>query len=89
MKSDWKLWRLLFVKKKEFLDIIIKKLSPSFFQVGDLVWKTILPIEVNSRKFGKWSPNWEGPFEVEKVFSNNAYQILDISTSSRILSINE
>lgn len=52
-----------------------KKVKSKVFQVGDLVWKTILPIDVKSRKFGKWSPTWEGSFKVEKVFSNNAYQI--------------
>jgi hypothetical protein len=27
------------------------------FQVGDLVWKTILPLGAQSHKFGKWSPS--------------------------------
>ena len=36
-----------------------KKVRLKEFQVGDLVWKTILPIGSRSRKFGKWSPNWE------------------------------
>jgi hypothetical protein len=35
------------------------------FQVGDLVWKTILAIGSRSNKFGKWSPNWEGPYRIE------------------------
>ena len=34
-----------------------KKVRLKEFQVGDLVWKTILPIGSRSRKFGKWSPN--------------------------------
>jgi hypothetical protein len=34
------------------------------FQLGDMVWKTILPLRTRSGKFGKWSPSWEGPFRV-------------------------
>ena len=32
-----------------------KKVKGKFFQVGDLVWKTILPIGMKSNKFGKLS----------------------------------
>jgi hypothetical protein len=38
-----------------------KKVKAMSFQVGDLVWKTILPLRSRDRKFGKWSPRWEGP----------------------------
>jgi hypothetical protein len=34
-----------------------KRVKEKIFQVGDLVWKTILPIRCRSNKFGKWSPN--------------------------------
>jgi hypothetical protein len=43
------------------------------FQVGDLVWKMILPLGTQSGKFGKWSPSWEGPFRVIEVLPGNAY----------------
>jgi hypothetical protein len=42
-----------------------KKVKDKSFQVGDLVWKTILPIGSKSSKFGKWSLNWEGPYIIE------------------------
>jgi hypothetical protein len=32
-----------------------KKIKVNSFQVGDLIWKTILPIRSRDRKFGKWS----------------------------------
>ena len=38
-----------------------KKVRPKSFQVGELVWKIILPLGTKSNKFGKWSPCWEGP----------------------------
>jgi hypothetical protein len=47
------------------------------FQVEDLLWKTILPLETRSGKFGKWSPSWEGPFRVIRVVSGNAYFMED------------
>ena len=34
-----------------------KKVKSKSFQVGELVWKTILPIGSKSNQFGKWSPN--------------------------------
>jgi hypothetical protein len=34
-----------------------KKVMEKLFQVGDLIWKTILPIRSISRNFKKWSPN--------------------------------
>ena len=50
-----------------------KKLKDKVFVVDDLIWKVILPMDKNNRVLGKWSPNWEGPFKVMKVFSNNSY----------------
>ena len=44
-----------------------KRVKEKSFQVGDLVWKMILPIGSKSNKFGKWSPNWEGPYRIEEV----------------------
>jgi hypothetical protein len=43
------------------------------FQVGDLVWKMILPLGTRGGKFDKWSPSWEGSFRVIRVVLGNAY----------------
>jgi hypothetical protein len=48
-----------------------KKVKAKSFKVGDLVWKTILPLRNKDRKFGKWSPSWEGPYKVTQVISSN------------------
>ena len=50
-----------------------KKVKLKSFQVGDLVWKTILPLGMKSNKFGKWSPSWEGLYKIIKVISDNSY----------------
>jgi hypothetical protein len=42
-----------------------KKVKAKSFQVGDLVWKTILPLRNKDRKFGKWSSSWECPYKVK------------------------
>jgi hypothetical protein len=52
------------------------------FQVGDLVWKTILPLGTQSGKFGKWLRSWEGPFRVIRVVSGNAYFMQDLEGHS-------
>jgi hypothetical protein len=52
-----------------------KKLNAKSFQVGDLVWKTILSIGSKSNKFGKWSPSWEGQYKVVKVCFGNSYVV--------------
>jgi hypothetical protein len=50
-----------------------KKVKAKSFLVGDLVWKTILPLRNKDQKFRKWLPSWEGPYKVTQVISGNAY----------------
>ena len=60
------LYSILFQKKKAAKNYN-KKVKHYSFDEGDLVWKTILPIGIKSHKFGKWSPNWKGPYQVHRV----------------------
>jgi hypothetical protein len=50
-----------------------KKVKVKQFAEGDLVWKALLPIGTKYSAFGKWSPNWEGPFRVVRCVLGNAY----------------
>jgi hypothetical protein len=52
------------------------------FQVGDLIWKMILPIGPRSKKFEKWSPNWEGPYRIEEVIPRNSYMVQSVQGNS-------
>jgi hypothetical protein len=52
-----------------------KRVKEKSFQVRDLVWKTIFPIGSRSNKFGKWTPNWEGPYRIEEVILENSYMV--------------
>jgi hypothetical protein len=58
------------------------------FQVGDLVWKMILPLGDQSGKFGKWSPSWEEPFRVIRVVPGNACFMEDIDGCSLLKALN-
>jgi hypothetical protein len=59
-----------------------KRVKEKSFQVGDLVWKTILPIWSRSNKFGKWLPNWEGPHRIEEVIMGNSYMVQSVQGTS-------
>lgn len=52
-----------------------KKMVSKRFKEGDLVWKTIFLIRSNDNRFGKWSPNWEGPFKNGQCAPGNAYML--------------
>lgn len=50
-----------------------KKVRNKSFQVGELVWKTIVALRMKSNKFSKWSSSWEGPYKIVKVILENSY----------------
>ena len=52
-----------------------EKVRAKSFQVGELVWKTILPLGTKSNKFTKWSPSWEGPYKIVNVIFGNSYMV--------------
>jgi hypothetical protein len=51
------------------------KVKEKSFQVKERVWKIILSLGSRDRKFGKWSPSWEGPFRIVGIVPVNAYFI--------------
>jgi hypothetical protein len=66
-----------------------KRVTEESFQLGDLVWKTILPLGTRSAKFGKWSPSWEGPFRVIRVVPGNAYFVENLEGHSLPKALND
>nr|AAQ56455.1 putative integrase [Oryza sativa Japonica Group] len=60
-------------EKKRVAKAYNKRVKAKLFQIGDLVWKTILPLGTRSKEFGKWSPSWEGPYQVCGIVRGNAY----------------
>jgi hypothetical protein len=65
-----------------------KRVMEKSFQVGDLVWKMILPLGTQSGKSGRWSPSWEGPFKVIWVVLGNAYFVEDLEGHSLLKALN-
>ena len=55
-----------------------KRVRRKSFAEGDLVWKTIYPLGSKDSRFGKWSPTWEGPFQVWQVCRGNVYLLMDL-----------
>ncbi|XP_051133102.1 uncharacterized protein LOC127252816 [Andrographis paniculata] len=55
-----------------------KKARRRAFHEGDLVRKAVLPEGFKDNTFGKWSPMWEGPYQVSKVLPNGAYRLMSI-----------
>jgi hypothetical protein len=49
-----------------------KNVRSTSLQVGELVWKTILPLETKDVTFRKWSPSWEVPYKIVKVIAGNS-----------------
>ncbi|XP_058758298.1 uncharacterized protein LOC131631520 [Vicia villosa] len=47
-----------------------KKVRPRRFGEGDLMLKKILPLQPDPK--GKWTPNYEGPYVVNRAFSGGA-----------------
>ncbi|XP_050875686.1 uncharacterized protein LOC127079331 [Lathyrus oleraceus] len=79
---------LLKRQKKRVENSYNKKVKIKSFSPEDLVWKVILPMDRKDRTLGKWSPKWEGPFQILQVFSNGAYEIEEINEDKRILRVN-
>ena len=50
-----------------------KKVKNKQFCEGELVWKVRLSIKSKDNRFGKWSPNWEGPYQIKHCALGNAY----------------
>ena len=53
-----------------------KKVRLRSFKKGDLVLMVWTPIIVTRRTKGKLEPKWEGPYVIEKVYSNGAYLLI-------------
>ena len=61
------------VNKARVANYYDKKVKVKRFNEGELVWKLVLPIGSKDNKYGKWSPNWEGPYRVNQCALGNAY----------------
>ncbi|GAB2268987.1 hypothetical protein Dimus_038752 [Dionaea muscipula] len=65
-----------------------KKVMAKSFAQGELVWKVRLPLDTRDPVYGKWSPNWEGPYMVDTVLPNGAYHLSNLEGELHCRSIN-
>lgn len=75
-------------QKKKVEKYYNKKVKAKTFSLEDLVWNVILPMDRKDMALGKWSPKWEGPFQILQVSSNGAYEIEELNKDKRILRVN-
>jgi hypothetical protein len=77
---ELRLWSLEKIKDNEakVAHTYNKKVKPKEFHVGDLVWEAVLPLGTKDAAYGKWSPNWHGPYRVDKVLPGNAYMLEEL-----------
>lgn len=70
---------ILIRQKERIAKAYNKKVKSKVFSIGDFVWKVILPMDQRDKTLGKWSPNWDESFKINQVFSNNTYEIEELS----------
>jgi hypothetical protein len=78
--TELRLWSLEKIRenKAKVARAYNKKVKLKEFQVGDLVWEAVLPSETKDTTYGKWSPNWHGPYRIDQVLPGNAYMVEEL-----------
>ena len=65
-----------------------KRVRQRAHKKGDLVLAVKRPMVFAHKSKGKFEPKWEGPFVIDKVFSNGAYALLNMEGDRCMLPIN-
>ena len=65
-----------------------KKVRQRTHKKGDLVLAVKRPMVFAHKSKSKFKPKWEGPFVIDKVFSNGAYALLNMEGDRCMLPIN-
>ncbi|KAK1642623.1 hypothetical protein QYE76_060428 [Lolium multiflorum] len=88
--TELRLWSLEKIKenKARVARAYNKKVRPKEFQVGDLVWEAVLPLGTRDKAYGKWSPNWHGPYKVVQALKGNAYMLEELSGEKFPVAVN-
>ena len=73
MTEEYKAFNYMLTQKNKVAQTYNKRIKKKSFEVGEFVWKIILPVGSKGKELGKWSPNWEGPFKVHQVLPGNTY----------------
>jgi hypothetical protein len=78
--TELRLWSLEKIRenKAKVARACNKKVKLKEFQVGYLVWEAVLPSGTKDATYGKWSPNWLGPYRIDQVLPGNAYMLEEL-----------
>ena len=74
--------------KLTWRDLLRKKVRERTFKKGDLVLVVRRSMILTHKSKGKFEPKWEGPFIIDKVYSNSAYVVLVIKGDWCVMPIN-
>ncbi|XP_059658694.1 uncharacterized protein LOC132305027 [Cornus florida] len=72
----------IITQKKKVMRAYNKKVKTNTFVEGNLVWQVRFPPGVKDKGYGKWTPNWNGPYLVERILGKGAYRLMDIDGGS-------
>jgi hypothetical protein len=88
--TELRLWSLEKIKesKAKVARAYNKKVKLKEFQVEDLVWEAVLPLGTKDAAYGKWSPNWHGPYRIDQVLPENAYMLEELDDVKFPVAIN-
>jgi hypothetical protein len=78
--TELRLWSLEKIKENKAMVAYAynKKVKLKELQVGDLVWEAVLPLGTKDATYGKWPPNWHGPYRIDQVRPGNAYMLEEL-----------
>jgi hypothetical protein len=87
---ELRLWSLEKIKenKAKVAGAYNKKVKLKEFQVRDLVWEAALPLGTKDAAYGKWSPNWHGPYRIDQVLPGNAYMLEELDGVKFLVVVN-
>ncbi|XP_058185787.1 uncharacterized protein LOC131303013 [Rhododendron vialii] len=69
----------MLVQKRRVARSYDKRVRKKSFTEGDLVWKAVFPLWEKNPRYGKWSPTWEGPYQIAQVLKGNFYLLMDLN----------
>jgi hypothetical protein len=89
--TEHRLWSLEKIKenKAKVAHAYNKRVKLKEFQVGDLVWEAVLPLRTTDVAYGKWSPNWHGPYRIDKVLPGKAYMLEELDGVKLSVAVND
>jgi hypothetical protein len=89
--TELRLWSLEKIKenKSKVARAYNKKVKLKEFQARDLVWEAVLPLGTKDAAYGKWSPNWHGPYRIDQVLPGNAYMLEELDGVKFLVAIND